>query len=595
MRSFVLLAFFLSAVFGAHAQLVYSNGATVHLNSGAVMVSNGGVVLEGASNWNNNGTLTITRNSTFSLPGNLEILGSSSASGDGTWRVEQDWVNDATFNGGAGTVVLNGNLQQFIRSNNGTVTTFHQLNLLGTGVGVNRKKTLQLNAQTGVTGGINLGDRELETQGNTFFVLNPATNAVANSAIVGSEGFVSSTGNGTFSRNTNSGGIYVFPTGSSAVTQRYRPIEIIPNAAAANTYTVRFNNYNPDIDGFDRDDNDDSMCELLSLWYHSIERTAGTSSANLRFFYNVANDGPWDGVAQWQLANNQWNDVLNVNTGVAGAFQTLTRNTWTFANAGHPYVLIAHRPGPPILVCPEVCENSAGNVFTVSGGIPPYQWDVTSNATITSGQGTDEVTISWGTGTGTVVVYAQDAGGCLSQPGSCDPIVNPQPDAAFTFNLSGGYEQIASFTDLSVGATSWEWFFGNGSTSNQQNPVHGYSYTDDYLVMLIVSNGTCSDTATMIVSTGHGISIPNVITPNGDGLNDELIVTGFTIDELYLVIYNRWGQVMFETTDLNIRWNGTNNGNGMCPDGTYYYVVKARTKRGELNQNGTITLINKTQ
>lgn len=577
------------------AQLVHSNGAVIHANAGAVVYSNGGVRLDGATSFTNNGDVTITRNSTFTIPGNFEVLGNTNAGGNGILRVEQDWVNDATFNGGTGTVELFGNLQQFVRSNNGTITTFNNLVLGGTGVGVNRKKTLQLDARTGTIGSLSLNDRELETQANSFFVLNPAVTAVSNSTIFGSEGFVSSTGNGTLSRNTNSTGTYVFPTGSSTTTLRYRPVDIIPNGATANIYTVRFNNYNPDIDVFDRDDNDGTMCELLSFWYHSILRPTGVEPANIRMHYELATDGGWDGFAHWNLMNNQWNDVLNVNLGTAGAFQTLTRNAWTFNNPGHPYVLIAHRPEAPVLNCPDLCENSADNIFSATGGVTPYTWEAPAGATITSGQGTDEVTITWGTGVGTVTVYSSDANGCQSLPGTCTPVILPQPNAAFTFDLTGGYDQIGTFTDQSTDATAWFWDFGNGSSSTQQNPVHGYSYTDDYNVMLVVSNGSCSDTAYATVLVGHGIEIPNVFTPNGDGINDDVVITGFTITEFRMSIFNRWGQLMFETDDINNRWDGTTVGGNPCPDGTYFYVVNAKTKRGDLNRNGTITLIHQKQ
>jgi len=60
-------------------------------------------------------------------------------------------------------------------------------------------------------------------------------------------------------------------------------------------------------------------------------------------------------------------------------------------------------------------------------------------------------------------------------------------------------------------------------------------------------------------------------------------------------IFNRWGQLMFETDDINNRWDGTTAGGNACPDGTYFYVVNAKSMRGDLNRNGTITLIHQKQ
>ncbi len=87
------------------------------------------------------------------------------------------------------------------------------------------------------------------------------------------------------------------------------------------------------------------------------------------------------------------------------------------------------------------------------------------------------------------------------------------------------------------------------------------------------------------------IYVPNTFTPNGDGLNDSFGIAGEAIKELHLVIYNRWGQKIFETNNINDRWDGTFNGT-LAPQGSYSYNVSAQGPTGAIqNKKGTFNLI----
>jgi len=88
------------------------------------------------------------------------------------------------------------------------------------------------------------------------------------------------------------------------------------------------------------------------------------------------------------------------------------------------------------------------------------------------------------------------------------------------------------------------------------------------------------------------LEIPNAFSPNGDGINDQfkIRVTGyFKLDGLK--IFNRWGQLVFETRDLNNEWNGTIKGNPLAI-GTYYFVIEGLDVEGKrLRRSGSVTLI----
>ena len=88
------------------------------------------------------------------------------------------------------------------------------------------------------------------------------------------------------------------------------------------------------------------------------------------------------------------------------------------------------------------------------------------------------------------------------------------------------------------------------------------------------------------------LEIPNAFTPNGDGINDhfKIRVTGYFKSD-GLKIFNRWGQLVFETRDLSNEWDGTIKGNPLAI-GTYYWVIEGLDVEGKrLRKSGSVTLI----
>lgn len=587
-------ALLMLASFPIGAQIVYTNGATFVVTTGGMFHVNGGITFDQTSNVTNDGTITTTKNSTATLPGTLTIDNTSTVQGNGDYNVEQDWINNATFTGGNSTVTMNGNTQQFITSTNATVTTFNNLTLTGTGTGNNRKKTLQsVDANTGLTGILTINDRELETQVQTFSVLNPSTTAVTNNQTPGSEGFVSSTAPGTLARATNVAATYLFPTGSSVAVTRYRPIDVVPTAAGVNVYTVRFVNNDADIDGFTRATNDGLICTANPIYYHAILHPAGVTSADVRMYYVPASDGAWSGMSHWRTTNIMWNDMATVTTGTSGIFTTMTRAAWGFVNPGDPYILTDVRPAAPTITCPTICENSSGNIFVATGGTGTgYQWNVPGQGTIIGGQGSDSLFVDWTSGAGFVSVYATTATGCNSLADSCAPTIAPSPVAAITDSSAGMFGNTYIFVDATAGATSWAWDFGDGGTSTQQNTTHDYGASGTYTVILTVTNANgCTDQDTVVVTVNEGILIPNVFSPNGDGINDEFYIENSGLSEYKMEIYDRWGVKLFESAAPDVRWDGRTTSGAQCSDGTYYFILTAISPTADYSTTGFLTLI----
>lgn len=84
----------------------------------------------------------------------------------------------------------------------------------------------------------------------------------------------------------------------------------------------------------------------------------------------------------------------------------------------------------------------------------------------------------------------------------------------------------------------------------------------------------CNDTATIPVRVlpEYSFYVPNTLTPNGDGINELFKGYGIGIDSYVLRVFNRWGELLFETNDLSEGWDGTYQG-ALCPQGSYVYAV----------------------
>jgi gliding motility-associated-like protein len=151
----------------------------------------------------------------------------------------------------------------------------------------------------------------------------------------------------------------------------------------------------------------------------------------------------------------------------------------------------------------------------------------------------------------------------------------------------------------STGGLSYKWYFGDGDSSAETHPVHAYKQTDLYTVILMVNAGSpCADTIEKIFlfdgDTTREIFIPNVFTPNGDGLNDCYSIRGVSpkCDEYKVTIYNRWGEIYFKSTDPSQCWNGKNEAGASASVGVYYYIMSIKKRDQEkMEKHGTITLI----
>ena len=166
--------------------------------------------------------------------------------------------------------------------------------------------------------------------------------------------------------------------------------------------------------------------------------------------------------------------------------------------------------------------------------------------------------------------------------------VYPNPVAAFTpLPLFSTTEYPITFSDGSTNAFSWLWDFGDSETSTEQNPSHTYSQVGYHTVWLVVetSNGCVDSTSKEILI--YDIKIPNVFTPNGDGVNDYFVVDGSEyVPDCHLIIFNRWGRMIYESLNYKNDWDGEK-----FSDGVYYYIFTLPPTGIVKTYHGTITLL----
>lgn len=280
-------------------------------------------------------------------------------------------------------------------------------------------------------------------------------------------------------------------------------------------------------------------------------------------------------------AQTTWNDPqLQVGNTATNLFAGTYTATVSDANGCSLEVEFEFENPTPLTLEPiyftDTCGQGKGAAMVhASLGTPPYAYYWKPNGETTQilpnlYQGTYEVTVT-------------DANGCKDSTSVevYDDIAYPH--AAFDYRIEGDnlLTQEVQFINHSLGTTQWTWNFGNGASSNAEDPRYHYDQSGDYLVQLLASNGYCTDTAYQYVSMAPMvvIYIPNSFTPGINNRNDFFYPQGEGIElESYdMFIYDRWGKLVWQTGNYRKKWDGTNVfSKKEVAMGTYYYMIKFR-------------------
>lgn len=186
--------------------------------------------------------------------------------------------------------------------------------------------------------------------------------------------------------------------------------------------------------------------------------------------------------------------------------------------------------------------------------------------------------------------------------------VHDHPVADFTVNPELVFVpgDKARFYDLSSDAISWAWDFGDGNSSTERNPSYTYQEEGIYTVQLEVANQFgCLDTLRMVdlmTAKPQGfVKLPNAFKPRPDGGADAMdpsseYVVVFKpahrdVDEFTMEIFNRWGQKIFHTNDIDSGWDGMYEGQ-LAPQGVYVYKISGKYLNGrEYRNTGSVLLV----
>ncbi|MFH2141770.1 MAG: PKD domain-containing protein [Bacteroidota bacterium] len=279
-------------------------------------------------------------------------------------------------------------------------------------------------------------------------------------------------------------------------------------------------------------------------------------------------------------------------------------------NCGSPTdqasVDIIVNPLPPVSFMPDTtqgCKPLTVNfveISPVSG--QTYNWNFGDDNSYNTSNLKDPQHIYEYDGNFTVSLTVTSVKGCKNTKVNADLItVYPIPNAKFIADpeVASIIKPIIFFENLTTGAENFHWMFGDGDSSLNFSPFHQYAASEGtYIVELRVeSEFGCKDTIfnSVIIRDEYTFYAPTAFSPDNDLVNDEFFITGHGIDEnkYQLLIYDRWCEVIFDTKDVNGKWNGkAKNGNKKCETGTYIWTAIFKDKQGiEHQESGAVTII----
>jgi gliding motility-associated-like protein len=279
-----------------------------------------------------------------------------------------------------------------------------------------------------------------------------------------------------------------------------------------------------------------------------------------------------------------------VNAGVYHVYEVVSDFVPCYDTAFETIYIDSLSPVLISLTDPALCQ---GTSITVTGnysgiGNTGITWDLGNGETIKNANPLQFAYTEPGTYTITATALYRV---CANATSSVSVVVEPVPqvDLGGDRTICKGSDAITiTETDnASNSAASYKWSTGQSGSSISVTDPGTYSVT-------VTING-CSNSGSVNVTNDCYMSIPNVFTPNGDGLNDyffprSLLTSGLT--SFSINIYNRWGQLVFTSTSLDgAGWDGKFNGSDQ-PEGVYVYIIDATFKDGQKEHHqGNVTLL----
>lgn len=327
-----------------------------------------------------------------------------------------------------------------------------------------------------------------------------------------------------------------------------------------------------------------------------ISDTICEGSNQVLHLQSTVSAGYTDPRYQWQeLINGTWQDMAratSLNTEVP--VKSFTSGTYKFrlavgesANFLSPscrvvseLITLVVEPGPTAfyrLLSATVCGNNAVHFIDsiLSLTDVSLQWDFGDGITSVENNPSHIYSHS---GTYNTSLIARSRYGCSDTAALTASIdLLPVPVAKFTLNPTDTsiFAPTITFSDESSGSVNCHIDWGDGTITDCSNVKHDYTAAGTYNVKEIVENSQgCFDTAVVqvIIRPEFRFAMPNAFTPNNDGLNDVFKPALIGVHDYTLMVFNRWGEEIFETNNPENGWNGYYKGN-LCPPEIYIYKI----------------------
>jgi gliding motility-associated-like protein len=198
----------------------------------------------------------------------------------------------------------------------------------------------------------------------------------------------------------------------------------------------------------------------------------------------------------------------------------------------------------------------------------------------------------------TISLHLTSLNGCVSEGATTDSVIVYEPTIA-SFQAPDKTSElvpVVPFRNTSVNAVTYHWAFGDMESTEEKNPVHTYATKGIYTVVLHTrSPKGCRDSVTKLIEISPDFSyyVPNAFTPNGDGKNDVFNGKGVEIYDFNMIIFDRWGQLIYSTDDKDTGWDGrANGGTDIAQSDVYVYKIILHDYQGKRhNYQGTVTLV----
>jgi gliding motility-associated-like protein len=305
--------------------------------------------------------------------------------------------------------------------------------------------------------------------------------------------------------------------------------------------------------------------------------------------------------------------TVSVPTGAVGKVvynltQVQDANCTKMLPANTQTVIVNPLPHATITKDEDICRDSTAKqlILTGTNGTGSYLFTYNINSGLSGTVQGDSIahispmTDKVGTFVYTIINVKDLNNGCeLVQNEKVTITVYENPHAIFTISpqRTSILEPEITITDASTAGTSWKWSFGDGNISPSANPEpHSYADTGTYKIKLLVSNALCKDSTSEIVRIilPTALYIPSSFSPNDDGVNDIFKAEGDGIIKFEMQVYDRWGNLVFHSNDINKGWDGkANGGSEASMIDSYVYVVKIRAlaNKHDYVYRGVISLI----